>query len=70
MTGKSRTPRADKAGRRNAAVDALELFVIAPTTIEGRRALLQFLVQREGDGISEPIGEIAAKLLRLPTFAA
>jgi hypothetical protein len=47
----------------------LELFVIVPTTLEGRRALLQHLVQRDEDGISEPIGEIAAKMLRLPMFA-
>jgi hypothetical protein len=48
----------------------LELFVIVPTTLEGRRALLQHLVQRDEDGSSEPIGEIAAKMLRLPMFAA
>jgi hypothetical protein len=48
----------------------LELLVIVPTTLEGRRALLQHLVQRDEDGISEPIGEIAAKMLRLPMFAA
>ena len=48
----------------------IKLLVIVPTTLEGRRALLQYLVQREGDGISEPIGEIAAKMLRLPMFAA
>ena len=48
----------------------LELLVIVPTTLEGRRALLQHLVQRDEDGISEPIGEIAARLLRLPMFAA
>ena len=47
----------------------LELFVIVPTTLEGRRALLQQLAQRDEDGISEPIGEIAAKMLRLPMFA-
>jgi hypothetical protein len=47
----------------------LELFVIVPTTLEGRRALLQHL-QRDEDGISEPIGEIAARMLRLPMFAA
>jgi hypothetical protein len=47
----------------------LELLVIVPTTLEGRRALLQHLVQRDEDGISEPIGEIAARLLRLPMFA-
>jgi hypothetical protein len=48
----------------------LELFVIIPTTLEGRRALLQHLVQRDEDGISEPIGELAARILRLPMFAA
>jgi hypothetical protein len=48
----------------------LKLFVIVPTTLEGRRALLQHLVQRDEDGISEPIGEIATKMLRLPMFAA
>jgi hypothetical protein len=48
----------------------LELFVIVPTTLEGRRALLQHLVQRDEDGISEPVGEIAARMLRLPMFAA
>ena len=47
----------------------LELFVIVPTTLEGRRALLKHLVQRDEGGISEPIGEIAAKMLRLPMFA-
>ena len=47
----------------------LELFVIIPTTLEGRRALLKHLVQREEDGISDPIGEIAARMLRLPMFA-
>jgi hypothetical protein len=47
----------------------LERFVIVPTTLEGRRALLQHLVQRDEDGISEPIGEIAAKMLSLPIFA-
>ena len=46
----------------------LDLFVIVPTTLEGRRALLQHIVQRE-DGLSDPIGEIAAKMLRLPMFA-
>jgi hypothetical protein len=55
----------------NLAEDAafLGLFVIVPTTLAGRRALLQHLVQRDEDGISEPIGEIAAKLLCLPIFA-
>jgi hypothetical protein len=43
--------------------------VIVPTTLEGRRALLQHIVQREEDGLSDPIGEIAAKMLRLPMFA-
>ena len=47
----------------------LELFLIVPTTLEGRRALLQHLVQRDKDGISEPIGELAARILRLPIFA-
>ena len=47
----------------------LDLFVIVPTTLEGRRALLQHIVQREEDGLSDPIGEIAAKMLRLPMFA-
>jgi hypothetical protein len=47
----------------------LELFVIVPTTLEGRRALLQHFVQRDEDGISDPIGEIAAQMLRLPMFA-
>jgi hypothetical protein len=47
----------------------LDLLVIVPTTLEGRRALLQHLVQRDEDGISEPIGELAAKMLRLPMFA-
>ena len=45
------------------------LLVIVPTTLEGRRALLQHLVQRDEDGIYEPIGELAAKMLRLPMFA-
>jgi hypothetical protein len=47
----------------------LDLLVIVPTTLEGRRALLQHLVQRDEDGISEPIGELAEKMLRLPMFA-
>jgi hypothetical protein len=47
----------------------LELFVIVPTTLEGRRALLQHFVQREKDGLSDPIGEIAERMLRLPMFA-
>ena len=47
----------------------LHLLVIVPTTLEGRRALLQHLVQPDEDGISEPIGELAAKMLRLPMFA-
>ena len=47
----------------------LGLFVIVPTRLEGRRALLQHLVQRDKDGISEPIGELAARILRLPIFA-
>jgi hypothetical protein len=47
----------------------LGLFVIVPTRLEGRWALLQHLVQRDKDGISEPIGELAARILRLPIFA-
>ena len=47
----------------------LRLFVVVPTTLEGRRALLQHLVQRDADGICEPVGELAARLLRLPMFA-
>ena len=47
----------------------LDLLVIVPTTLEGRRALPQHLVQRDEDGIYEPIGALAAKMLRLPMFA-
>ena len=47
----------------------LELFLIVPTTLDGRRALLQHFVQRDDDGICDPIGEVAARILRLPIFA-